>query len=110
MKPKITPNCDATSDTGDTIDEIPSFSLGIIKRDNVVGDDCNDYVEDNELYVQVDHFERILVEKSSKKNKKYKGICLFIFTYMLYNSLHINFLSIYSSLLFFLLFLTFIFY
>ena len=69
MKPKNIPNCEARNDTGDNIDKIPSFYLEITRGDNVDGDDYNDNVEDNELYVRAYHFKGILVEKNSKNKK-----------------------------------------
>ena len=69
IKPNITPDCEVRNETWDNINEIHSFSLGITKGDNVDDDDCNDNIEDNELYVREDHFKEILVEKSSRKQK-----------------------------------------
>ena len=48
IKPKITSECDDMNDTGD---DIPSFSLELIKGNNSDSDDWNDNVEDNELYI-----------------------------------------------------------
>jgi len=51
LKLTITPDCEARNDIRDNIDEIPSFSLGTTRGENVDGDDCNDNVEDNEFCV-----------------------------------------------------------
>ena len=61
MKPKITPDCDRENDTGDNIDEVLSFSLGLTRGDNTDSNDGNDIVEDNEFYIRDDHFEGILI-------------------------------------------------
>ena len=55
MKPNNTPDGNIENDTGDNIDEVLSFSLGLTRGDNTDGDDGNDNVEDNELYLQDDH-------------------------------------------------------
>ena len=71
-KSNITPNGNIENDTGDNNDEAHSFSLGLTIRDNDTKTDFDHDAED-ELYIREDHFEGILIEKTSKKeNKKYR--------------------------------------
>ena len=69
MKSKNTPDWDNMNDIDDNINDILSFSLELTRRENNDGDDRNDNVEDNKLYKREDHFERISVQKSYKKQK-----------------------------------------
>ena len=66
MKPKILTGCDEENDTGENVDEVPSFSLGLTRE----GNNCGDNIEDNVYAIRNDHLECILVEDSGKKRKK----------------------------------------
>jgi len=92
MKPQITTNCDSENDTGDNIDEVPSFSLGLTRGDNIDGDDGNDNVEDSEFYIGDDHFEEILVEKSLKKERIKVNLFICYIYYLFMNLLFLTFL------------------
>jgi len=69
-KPNITPSGNIENDTGDNIDELSSFSLGLTMGDNDDNTDFDHDAEEDKLYVREDHFEGILVEKTSKKKLK----------------------------------------
>ena len=64
-KPKNTNDSNDENNIGDNIDEVPSFSIRLTTRNNDItkGD-----VEKN-IYMWEDHFERILVKKTSKKEE-----------------------------------------
>ena len=66
VKPKILTGCDEENDTGENVDEVPSFSLGLTRE----GSNGGDNIEDNVYAIRNDHLEGILVEDSGKKRKK----------------------------------------
>ena len=68
-KPKIITDCDCENNTRDNIDEIFSFSLGLIRGDNTDGDNGNESVKDNEFYI-----EKIFVTLGSQHTYVNTGI------------------------------------
>jgi len=66
VKLNITPDCNIENDTWESIDEVSSFSLGLTIGDNIDNIDGDHDVEE-ELYIRENHFDGILVEKTSKK-------------------------------------------